>query len=97
MLRRSAQPEFDTVPGVSVMSDRDQQRWSVIDPRVLHLGISKLRDMDTAWLRDFAKSDEIVVLRTGDEPISVMVPYEMYQQMQSALRGVSGRRRDYVE
>lgn len=67
------------------------QRAPVIDPRVLRLGVSKLRDIDLAWLRDFSKSGEIAVIQMGDEPLSVMVPFEMYQQMQRELTQDGGR------
>lgn len=59
--------------------------YPFIDPKALHIGISKLRDMDTAWLRDFAASDEIVVLQTGEEPLGVMVPYALFQRMQAQI------------
>lgn len=59
--------------------------WPKIDRRALHIGISKLRDMDSAWLRDFAKSDEIVVIQVGVQPLAVMVPYDLYQRMQAEM------------
>lgn len=71
------------------MSETDQRdvKWPVIDPRVLRVGVSKLRDMNTEWLREFAGNGEIAVIQAGEEPIGVMVPYALYQTMQATIVG----------
>lgn len=58
-----------------------------IDRRVLQIGMSKLRDMDSAWLRNFNESDKICVLNAGTEAVAVMVPYKMFIEMQTAITG----------
>lgn len=53
-----------------------------IDERVKHVGVSKLRRWNADILRDLG--DEIYVLQDGDEPIAVLLSYELYMKIQAA-------------
>jgi len=59
----------------------------VIDPRVLRMGVSKLRSINSEWLHRFAGNGEIAVIQTSDKPLLVLMPYEMYLHMQAQLQG----------
>ena len=59
--------------------------WPIIDPKVLRMGVSKIRTIDSEWLHQFAANGEIAVIQTEGEPLSVLVPYAIYQSMQAPL------------
>lgn len=65
-------------------------KWPVIDPRVLRMGVSKIRMIDSEWLHQFEANGEIAVIQLGEEPLSVLVPYTLYQNMQAQLVGYHG-------
>lgn len=66
-------------------TDQRDPVWPDIDPRVLRMGVSKIRDINMDWLKRFAQNDKIAVIQTSDEPLSVLVPYAMYQTMRPTL------------
>lgn len=61
-----------------------ENSWPDIDPRIKHVGVSKLRDLNATALREM--SDSIYVFRDGDDPLSVMVSYEQYLKMQQVIQ-----------
>ena len=57
----------------------------LIDPRIKYIGISKLRRFLEIVGENFSKSDELFVIKRGEENIAVLVPYEMYMEIQSKI------------
>lgn len=51
----------------------------IIDERIKHVGPATLRKMDALKLRGLR---ELMVIQDGDEPLAVLIPYEMYLEMQ---------------
>lgn len=63
----------------------------LIDPRIHHVGVSKLRSFSATKLRSL--SDELYVIRDGQEPLYVLLSWELFQSMATAIRsGASGER-----
>lgn len=56
-----------------------------IDQRVHHVGVSKMRHMDAGWMRSMA-ADEVYVLREGNEPLAVLMTYDLFVQMSAAVQ-----------
>ena len=54
-----------------------------IDPRVEHVGVSKLRLMNATTLKTVRNT---IVIQENDRPLAVLVNYEQYLSMQSKLR-----------
>jgi hypothetical protein len=50
-----------------------------IDPRIRHVGVSKLRDLNATKLRE--QEDDTYVIQDNDTPLSVLVSYKRYQEM----------------
>lgn len=63
----------------------------LIDDRVKHIGISKIRQMNTDFLREFARTDNLIVLRESDEPLAVLVPYAQYLELLNKAQAESRR------
>lgn len=54
----------------------------LIDDRIRHVGVSALRGLNAKTLRELK---EMLVLQVDDKPIAVLIPYEMYLEMQKVL------------
>ena len=54
-----------------------------IDPDVKYMGSSKLRGLTSRLLRELTGA--IVVQSAGAEPLAVILPYESYIRLQSAV------------
>lgn len=53
-----------------------------IDPRIEHVGLTRVRAMNGAALRS---QKNILVIQDGNEPLAVMVPYAEYMRIQGIL------------
>lgn len=53
-----------------------------IDPRIEHVGLTRLRSLSAANLR---QQKNVLVIRDGEEPLAVMVPYAEYMRIQGML------------
>jgi hypothetical protein len=51
----------------------------MIDPNVKHVGISKLRELNVAKLRE---SEDTLVIQDNDQPLAVLVTYQKFLEMQ---------------
>ena len=56
-----------------------------IDPNVEHVGVSRLRKLNSDELRHFTKT---LVLQDNDEPLAVLVKYEQFLIMQNQLNSL---------
>ena len=56
-----------------------------IDHNVEHVGVSKLRKLNSDELRHFTKT---MVLQDNDEPLAVLVNYEQFLIMQNQLNSL---------
>jgi len=56
----------------------------MIDPAVKFVGVSKLRDLSAAKLRD--SSETTYVLQDNDQPLAVLLSYEKYLLIQQQLQ-----------
>jgi PHD/YefM family antitoxin component YafN of YafNO toxin-antitoxin module len=56
-----------------------------IDPNVRHVGVSKLRKLNSDDLR---KIEETLVLQENDTPLAVLVKYEKYLILQNELESL---------
>ena len=54
-----------------------------IDPAVKFVGVSKLRDLNAARLRD--NSDTTYVFQDNDQPLAVLISYDKYLLIQQQL------------
>ena len=54
----------------------------VIDPSVRHVGVSKLRELNVAKLR---QNDETLVIQDNDQPLAVLLAYDKFLEMQQLL------------
>jgi PHD/YefM family antitoxin component YafN of YafNO toxin-antitoxin module len=54
-----------------------------IDPSVKFVGVSKLRDLNAAKLR--SNNETTYVLQDNDQPVAVLLSYDMYLLMQQQL------------
>ena len=52
-----------------------------IDPRIKHVGVSKLRDLNATKLKE--QEDETLVIQENDTPLSVLFSYKRYQEMRA--------------
>lgn len=57
----------------------------VIDPTVKYVGVSKLREMNGAKLKE---NKETLVLQENDMPVAVLLSYDKFMAMQDRLRAV---------
>jgi hypothetical protein len=57
-----------------------------IDPDVIYRGVSWLRTLSITKLYKFADSGELCVLQAGNEPVSVLVPYDVFISMSKAIQ-----------
>jgi hypothetical protein len=54
----------------------------VIDHKIKYVGVSKLRKMNSQFLREM---DSMFVLQVNDEPISILIRYDEFMKMQDYL------------
>jgi translation initiation factor IF-3 len=54
-----------------------------LDPSVQHVGISRLRALNVAHLRDL---DKTLVIQDNDKPLAVLLKYEHFMAIQKQLR-----------
>lgn len=54
-----------------------------IDPKVRHVGVSKLREITRETLYDLKEKNSLIVLQSGAEPLAVIVPYETFLLIQN--------------
>ena len=57
-----------------------------IDPRVRHVGISKLRGLNADKLRE---TTDTFVIQENDKPLAVLLTYDKFLAMQSELEAVA--------
>ncbi len=60
----------------------------VIDPRIEHVGLGKLRRMDGPTLKKNAVDKKTLVIREHDVPLAVLVSYEQYLTMQNEFKSL---------
>lgn len=56
-----------------------------IDPNVEHVGVSRLRKLNSRTLREF---DKTLVIQDNDTPLAVLLRYEQFLTMQNRLQSV---------
>jgi hypothetical protein len=57
-----------------------------IDPRIKHVGVSKLRDLNATKLRE--QEDDTLVIQENDTPLSVLFSYKRYQEMRAEVNSL---------
>ncbi|MGB7987083.1 MAG: hypothetical protein WCF54_18105 [Terracidiphilus sp.] len=57
-----------------------------IDPRIRHVGVSKLRDLNATKLRE--QEDDTFVIQENDTPLSVLFSYKRYQEMRTEMNSL---------
>jgi hypothetical protein len=53
-----------------------------VDPSVQHVGVSRLRALNVAQLRDL---DKTLVIQDNDKPLAVLLRYEHFLAMQEQI------------
>ena len=56
--------------------------YPVIDPTIKHVGVSKLRELNVAKLRE---TDDTFVIQDNNTPLAVLLSYEKFITMQQQL------------
>jgi hypothetical protein len=57
----------------------------MIDPRVRHIGVSKLRGLSAAELKRQSERKETLVVQVEDIPVAVVVSYDTYISIQQLV------------
>jgi hypothetical protein len=57
-----------------------------IDPQIRYVGVSKLRDLNAAKLRE--QTDDTLVIQENDTPLSVLFSYKRYQEMRTEFNSL---------
>jgi lipid A disaccharide synthetase len=57
-----------------------------IDPQIRYVGVSKLRDLNAAKLRE--QTDDTLVIQENDTPLSVLFSYKRYQEMRAEFNSL---------
>jgi len=57
-----------------------------IDPRIRHVGVSKLRDLNATKLKE--NEDDTYVIQENDVPLSVLFSYKKYQEMRTQMNSL---------
>jgi translation initiation factor IF-3 len=70
----------DSLEGV--MAKANQISIPYLDPSVQHVGISKLRALNVAQLREL---DKTLVIQDNDKPLAVLLKYEHFLAMQEKI------------
>lgn len=60
-----------------------------IDERIKHVGVSILRKLNADSLRTLG--DNLYVLRDGDEPLAVLMAYDVFMRMQAEIEAAEAR------
>jgi PHD/YefM family antitoxin component YafN of YafNO toxin-antitoxin module len=59
--------------------------YPVIDPTIKHVGVSKLRELNAAKLRE---TEDTFVIQDNNTPLAVLLRYEKFLTMQQQLASV---------
>ncbi len=60
-----------------------------IDPRVRHVGVSKLRELNASKLKELGQENEqTLVIQDNDTPLAVLLSYEKFLIIQEKLTAV---------
>lgn len=62
-----------------------QPAYPVIDPTIKHVGVSKLRELNAATLKD---TEDTFVIQDNNTPLAVLLRYEKFLVMQQQLAAV---------
>ncbi len=54
-----------------------------VDPSVQHVGVTRLRTLNVAQLRDL---DKTLVIQDNDKPLAVLLRYEHFMAMQEKIQ-----------
>jgi PHD/YefM family antitoxin component YafN of YafNO toxin-antitoxin module len=57
-----------------------------IDPRIRHVGVSKLRDLNATKLKE--QEDDTLVIQENDTPLSVLFSYKRYQEIRAEVNAL---------
>jgi hypothetical protein len=57
-----------------------------IDPKIKHVGVSKLRDLNATKLKE--QEDDTLVIQENDTPLSVLFSYKRYQEMRDEFNAL---------
>jgi lipid A disaccharide synthetase len=57
-----------------------------IDPQIRYVGVSKLRELNAARLRE--QTDDTFVIQENDTPLSVLLSYRRYQEMRAEFNSL---------
>lgn len=57
-----------------------------IDPKIRHVGVSKLRDLNATKLKE--QEDDTLVIQENDTPLSVLFSYKRYQEMREEFNAL---------
>ena len=57
-----------------------------IDPRIRHVGVSKLCDLNATKLKE--NEDDTFVIQENDVPLSVLFSYKKYQEMRAEMNSL---------
>ncbi len=66
------------------MAKANQVSIPYLDPSVQHVGVTKLRSLNVAQLRDL---DKTLVIQDNDKPLAVLLRYEHFMAMQEQIQG----------
>lgn len=64
------------------MAKADKVPIPYLDPNVLHVGVSRLRALNVAQLREL---DKTLVIQDNDKPMAVLLKYEHFLAMQERI------------
>jgi PHD/YefM family antitoxin component YafN of YafNO toxin-antitoxin module len=62
-----------------------QSAFPVIDPTIKHVGVSKLRELNAATLK---QTEDTFVIQDNNTPLAVLLRYEKFLSMQQQLDSV---------
>lgn len=65
------------------MAKANQVSLPYVDPSVQHVGVTKLRALNVAQLREL---DKTMVIQDNDKPLAVLLRYDHFMAMQEQLR-----------
>ncbi len=65
------------------MAKANQVSLPYVDPSVQHVGVTKLRALNVAQLRDL---DKTLVIQDNDKPLAVLLRFDHFMAMQEQIR-----------
>lgn len=65
------------------MGKANQVSLPYLDPSVQHVGVTRLRTLNVAQLREL---DKTLVIQDNDKPLAVLLRYEHFMAMQDKIR-----------